>query len=430
LPLAGPAENQGMSCDGAKFKRQRLVWVIVAALMAAIGSAGAVALAVVQSLRKGLLMSIADLRAAALCAGLLMLAFTAPALADAPVSMGNAQDYSVLGNAVTNTGATAMSDDLGSTAALVGTPIVLGQIHIGSGADEAKASMNLAYGDAQLRESTGPVPANLGGSAFGPGVYNASGAMGFTAATTMTLTGDQDAVFIFQIGGALSIGAGAQVNLVGGARPCNVFWQVHGATTIGANSNFVGTLMASSDITVGADARVDGRVLSQGAITLASNAIRTACTPTVVVAGPAGPTGPAGSTGPAGLAGAAGVQGIQGIQGHAGPVGSAGTDGAPGSAGPTGLTGLAGLTGLGGLPGATGVTGPMGADGPAGPAGVAPAATTKTRLCVARSATRLRPRRGAWVRWAMVVRICSKPAMSATSVTRGLRKGATLTMTR
>jgi diguanylate cyclase (GGDEF)-like protein len=49
LLLGGSAEKQGMSVDGAKFNRQRLLWVAAAALMAAIGSAGAVALAAVQS---------------------------------------------------------------------------------------------------------------------------------------------------------------------------------------------------------------------------------------------------------------------------------------------------------------------------------------------------------------------------------------------
>jgi uncharacterized repeat protein (TIGR01451 family) len=330
--------------------------------------------------------------AAALTASLLALAVAASARAIEPVAMGVAHDYSVLGAAVTSTGATAMSDDLGSTAAVAGTPIVLGLTHIGTAADAAKAGMNLAYGDALLRPSTGALPANLGGASVGPGVYNAPGAMGFTAGTAMTLTGDQNAVFIFQIGGALSIGAGAQVNLVGGARPCNVFWQVNGATTIGASSKFAGTVMASSDITVGADTRVDGRVLSTGAITLASNAIRTACTTTVLVAGPAGPAGPTG---------------VQGIQGATGPAGPAGVTGVTGAAGSTGLTGTSGLP------------------GPVGPAGVGRAAETTT-LCVTDSASRGTVRQGGLVRWTIAVTNCGAHAALGVSVTQRVPEGATI----
>jgi uncharacterized repeat protein (TIGR01451 family) len=363
--------------------------------------------------------------AAALTASLLVLAVAASARAIEPVAMGVAHDYSVLGAAVTSTGATAMSDDLGSTAAVAGTPIVLGLTHIGTAADAAKADMNLAYADALLRPSTDALPANLGGASVGPGVYNAPGAMGFTAGTAMTLTGDQNAVFIFQIGGALSIGAGAQVNLVGGARACNVFWQVNGATTIGASSKFAGTVMASSDITVGADTRVDGRVLSTGAITLASNAIRTACTTTALVAGPAGPVGPAGPAGVQGIQGATGPAGPAGTAGVTGVTGAQGLTGASGGTGGAGASGLIGLTGLTGAAGSTGLTGTSGLPGPVGPAGVGRAAETTT-LCVTDSASRGTVRQGGLVRWTIAVTNCGAHAAFGVSVTQRVPEGATI----
>ena len=118
--------------------------------------------------------------------------------------------------------------------------------------------------------------------------------MGFTAGTTLTLDaeGDEDAVFIIQVGGALPVGASAQVTLVGDADPCNVFWTVNGATTLGAGTKFAGTVMGTAAISVGAGARVEGRLLARaGAITLDSNAIRTACAEPEIVVGPAGPAG-------------------------------------------------------------------------------------------------------------------------------------------
>jgi hypothetical protein len=108
------------------------------------------------------------------------LALAAPALAETPVNLRSAADYSVLANAVTSNGATAMSENLGSTAALGGAPapIVLGETHIGAEAAPAKTDMDLAYADAMLRGGAGSIPADLAGASFAPGVYNAHGGEG------------------------------------------------------------------------------------------------------------------------------------------------------------------------------------------------------------------------------------------------------------
>ena len=272
-------------------------------------------------------------------------------------------------------------------------PVVLGETHFGdAAATDAKNSLDAAYGIAQLRSTSNPaLPANFAGVTLTEGVHNASGAMGFTAGTTLTLDGDEDAVFIIQVGGALSVGALAQVTLVGGADACNVFWTVNGATTLGAGAKFAGTVMGTAAISVGAGARVDGRLLARaGAITLDSNAIRTACAVPEVVVGPPGPqgetgadgadgtdgadgaTGPTGPTGPTGLTGADGVQGLTGADGSAGVDGAAGADGEDGlnglagtdrAAGDDGITGAAGADGEDGLNGLAGTDGAAGVDG-------------------------------------------------------------------
>lgn len=134
--------------------------------------------------------------------------------------LGSAESYSVLGNAVTSTGATAMSEDLGSATTLAATPapIVLGQTRIGAAADSAETDMKLAYADAMLRGAPAPIPADLAGASFTPGVYKAQAARGFSAGMlTLDARNDPDAVFIFQIGGALTTEAATQVNLVNGA---------------------------------------------------------------------------------------------------------------------------------------------------------------------------------------------------------------------
>jgi len=363
-------------------------------------------------------------------ASLLTLALAVPAVGAEPVDLGAAATYSVLAPSLTSNGPTAMSEDLGSTVAVAGdaAPIVLGQTRIGGPAAPAQADLDLAYGDAVLRPGVPFGVADLAGATLTPGVYYSTAAMGFTAGGTLTLDGggDPDAVFILQIGGALSVGASAQVALIGDADPCNVFWAVNGATTIGATSRFAGTVMADLGITVGAGSRVDGRLLAdKAAITLASTAVRTACAETVLVPGPVGPAGPVGPPGADGSDGSDGTDGLPGVTGPAGPAGPAGDDGAvgpTGSMGPAGPTGFTGLTGPIGPTGLIGLMGPIGGTGPAGPAGLTgpagPAGTSGAEslrraaaLCVTVRSSPRRARPGALVRWAIGVRNCGgRPA--------------------
>ncbi len=274
---------------------------------------------------------------ASLSALLLALIFAASALAAEPVDMGDAHDFSVLGNAVTSTGPTAMSDNLGAST-LTGTPIVLGQTYLGSAADAAKADMNDAFAEAMMPNSTGALVADPSGLTLGPGVYSASAAVALPASGILTLSGDSDDVFIFQLGAALTLGASAEVRMAGGADACNVFWAVTGATNVGANAKFAGTVLGFGAVGVGASARVDGRVMANNAITLDANAIRTACSDTIVVPGPIGPPGPAGP------AGADGPAGPAGLTGPAGPAGLTGPAGPAGLTGPAGLPALTALT--------------------------------------------------------------------------------------
>ncbi|MBJ7331917.1 MAG: DUF3494 domain-containing protein, partial [Solirubrobacteraceae bacterium] len=240
------------------------------------------------------------------CAAVAVVGCAAPALAIEPVDLGDAESYSVLaGFSVTSTGPTAMSESLGVSpaSALAGTPIVLGETHLGdAAAATAKTSLDAAYGDAALRPGVPFGTADLIGKTYTAGVYNTPAAMGFSGGTlTLDGGGNPDAVFIFQIGGALTAAAATNVALVDKAQACNVFWVVGGSVTFGAAARFTGTLMADVGITVGANTRVDGRLMADdGAITMDSNAIHTArcATPPPVIVGPAGPAGPAGPTGP------------------------------------------------------------------------------------------------------------------------------------
>jgi hypothetical protein len=93
---------------------------------------------------------------------------------------------------------------------------------------------------------------------------------------TVTLDGggDQDAVFIFQIGSSLTVNNGAEIVLINGARARNVFWVAFASSTLGSDVSFQGSVLAGASNSVGTDSVVVGRLLcSTGEITLLSNTI-------------------------------------------------------------------------------------------------------------------------------------------------------------
>jgi len=62
----------------------------------------------------------------------------------------------------------------------------------------------------------------------------------------------------------LNTTAASTVSLINGAKASNVFWQVNNAATLGANTDFTGSILAQDAITLGAGTTVDGRVLAIG----------------------------------------------------------------------------------------------------------------------------------------------------------------------
>ena len=200
---------------------------------------------------------------------------------DPPVPLGSAASFSVLsgalGTAVTNTGATVVSGDVGSSPGTVaGFPdgSSAGAIHSAdTTAASARADLVSALDDAAGRVPHTEFAGDLGGRTFGVGVHHASAAVGLTGTVTLDGQGHTNPVFIFQIGAALTAAADCQVNLVNGAEAANVFWVVKGAAGTGANCFFRGTIAAEGAITLGAATSLEGRALSLAAVTLASNTL-------------------------------------------------------------------------------------------------------------------------------------------------------------
>ena len=201
----------------------------------------------------------------------------------AAVSLAGASGLSVLaGSAVTNTGATTITGDLGLSpgTSVGGFPpgILNGTLHINDAtANQAKLDLTAAYNDAAGRTSTDIVTlsGNIGGLTLTPGLYKSTSSLAISSGDlTFDAKGNANAIFIIQIASTLTTTSGRKVILSGGALASNIFWQVGSSVTFGTTSVFKGTIMAMQSITFATGATLDGRGLARtGAVTMAGNTI-------------------------------------------------------------------------------------------------------------------------------------------------------------
>ena len=219
-----------------------------------------------------------------------LLAGTTVRAAHAPVGLGTADSFAVLGGStVTNTGPSVVNGDLGLSpgSAVVGFPpgIVNGTIHAAdAAAAAAQADLTIAYDDAAGRAPTQVLTGtDLGGLTLADGTYFFATSAQLTGTVTFDAQGDPNAVFIVQIGSTLTTASASSVSLINGADACNVFWQVGSSATLGTTTAFQGTILALTSITLNTGASIeDGRALARnGAVTLDTNVItQSVCAPT------------------------------------------------------------------------------------------------------------------------------------------------------
>jgi hypothetical protein len=134
--------------------------------------------------------------------------------------------------------------------------------------------MITAYNDAAGRPTPDFVElgsGNIGGMTLTSGLYKWTSTV--TIPTDVTLTGGADDVWIFQIAGDLTQSSAINVVLSGGAQAKNVFWQVSGEATFGANSHFEGNILSMTGISFLTGASINGRALAQTAVILDANAV-------------------------------------------------------------------------------------------------------------------------------------------------------------
>jgi hypothetical protein len=183
------------------------------------------------------------------------------------------------GSAITNTGSSVLTGDVGLSpgTSVTGFPpgTILGTLHIADGvAETGQNDLTIAYLNAEAQASTGTITADLAGTTLTPGVYTSSSSMALNGILTLDGANNPNAVFVFQVGSTLITGSSSSVVLQNGANACNVFWQVGSSATFGTSTDFVGTVMALTSITLNTGASVSGRILARnGAVTLDSNII-------------------------------------------------------------------------------------------------------------------------------------------------------------
>ena len=206
--------------------------------------------------------------------------------AQLPVGLGSAATFAVVaGTAVTNTGASVLSGDLGADTVTGFPPGTLsGKTHRGdAAAARAQADTATAYDDLAARGPAAPVAAELGGQTLAPGVHS-GGALGLTGTLTLDAGGDPAAVFVVRAASTLTTAAGSSVVLAGGASACNVFWQIGSSATLGADSQLAGSLLAKVSVTAGNHVTVAGRLLAQAAVSLDADTVSTPRCATVSLA--------------------------------------------------------------------------------------------------------------------------------------------------
>jgi Ice-binding-like len=206
---------------------------------------------------------------------------TASALTSVP-SLGSAVSFAVLGaSTVTCTNAAAVRGDVGVSPGTAITGFnadcaVAGTIHAGDAvAIQAHADLLPAYSSlgAAICEHrlTGQ---DLGGQTLAPGVYCFDAGAGLTGQLTLDGGGNSDAVWVFQVGSAITTAVNSSVVMAGSAQPRNVFWRIGSSATLATTSAFQGNILAYASITLTSGSSLVGRAMAlNAAVTLDHNSV-------------------------------------------------------------------------------------------------------------------------------------------------------------
>jgi hypothetical protein len=187
--------------------------------------------------------------------------------------------YTVFAEAAATFGAAATTHgDIGVVfgAGTIGATIIHGQYQFhnteaaGALGDISQAREEAAAWQASVGSEFMITGGSLSGMVLAPGVYDSVGALTMAASTTLTFDGQGDptAFWILRINGALTLGASAQMRVIRGGCPGNIFFVAKGAVSFGASSTVLGTSLALGAVTTGANVASGPLLSSRGAATI------------------------------------------------------------------------------------------------------------------------------------------------------------------
>ena len=211
----------------------------------------------------------------------------------APVNLRSAGDFVILSKSgITDVPTSAITGDIG-TSPITGaadlvtctevTGLVVSVDAAGPGPCSIKSptrltaavlDMQTAYTDAAGRPNpdvTELARGDISGMTITPGLYKWGTTVRLNS--DVYLSGGPNDVWIMQIAGNLLEANGIAVHLIGGAQAKNVFWQVAGLVTLGTTAHFEGIVLSKTLIAVQTHASINGRLLSQTAVTLQMNKV-------------------------------------------------------------------------------------------------------------------------------------------------------------